>query len=34
MDEIESAVETAGYSTALVNVVDLQILLMSTWVIE
>jgi len=34
IDEIESAVETAGYSTALVNIVDLQILLMSTWVIE
>ncbi len=34
MDEIESAVETAGYSTALVNIVDLQLLLMSTWTIE
>ena len=34
IDEIESAVETAGYSTALVNIADLQILLMSTWAIE
>jgi hypothetical protein len=34
IDEIESEVENAGYSTSFVNIVDLQILLMSTWTIE
>ena len=34
IDDIEYAVENAGYSTDFVNIVDLQILLMSTWTIE